>query len=60
MDEKGNPRDDIKLPDFPDNFAREIRAKFETPDTQWVVKVVSAMGHDQVTEIRSEKEAEKK
>lgn len=48
MDEKGAPRDDIRLPDFPENFAREIRAKYEMPDSSWMVKVVSAMGHDQV------------
>lgn len=54
MDEKGNTSEDIKLPEFPENFAREIRTKFETPESSWVVKVTSAMGHSQVVEIRTE------
>eukprot|EP01031_Cornospumella_fuschlensis_P033126 gene33126-40070_t len=55
MDGSGNHRDDTKLPDFPDNFAREIRAKFETPGTAWCVTVASAMGQNQVVLIFPER-----
>eukprot|EP01031_Cornospumella_fuschlensis_P033127 gene33127-40072_t len=59
IDENQNLRDDIKLPEHPNGFAREIRAKFATPGTLWAVKVLSAMGHDQVTEISPESEGKK-
>lgn len=58
MDADGNVRDDVKLPEWPDNFAREIKAAFETEKPQSVT-VVSAMGHDQITTIKEEADATK-
>ncbi len=59
MDEEGNCRDDIKLPDYPDNFAREIRQQFETGKNYSVV-VMSAMGHDQIVGIKEDQETKDK
>ena len=55
MDEEGTTRDDVKLPEWPDNFAREIKQMFETGKSCQVV-VVSAMGHDQIISIREDAE----
>ena len=30
MDDEGNCREDVKLPDYPDNYAREIKTAFES------------------------------
>jgi translation initiation factor 5A len=49
MDEDGGIREDIKLPEFPDNFGREIKTEFETGKDLTVI-VLSAMGHDQIVE----------
>jgi translation elongation factor IF5A len=55
MDEDGNVREDVKLPPFPDNFAREIRQKFaDAGDKTYAVQVLSAMGHDQIIAIKEE------
>ena len=51
MDEAGTCRDDVKLPDYPDNFAREIQAAFDSGKPQDVT-VLSAMGHDQIVSIK--------
>jgi translation initiation factor 5A len=57
MDEAGDMREDIKLPEFPENFGRQIRQKFENAgDKGYVVTVLSAMGHDQITDIKEEVE----
>eukprot|EP00598_Pedospumella_elongata_P004653 CAMPEP_0184972524 /NCGR_PEP_ID=MMETSP1098-20130426/4493_1 /TAXON_ID=89044 /ORGANISM="Spumella elongata, Strain CCAP 955/1" /LENGTH=163 /DNA_ID=CAMNT_0027494823 /DNA_START=45 /DNA_END=536 /DNA_ORIENTATION=+ len=56
MDEEGNCREDVKLPDFPDNFGREIRLAFET-GKPFAVSVLNAMGHDQIIAIKEESEA---
>ena len=58
MDDEGNCREDVKLPDFPDNFAREIKAAFES-GKPYAVSVLSAMGHDQIIAIKEEAEAVK-
>uniref|UniRef100_A0A7S0QA61 Eukaryotic translation initiation factor 5A n=1 Tax=Coccolithus braarudii TaxID=221442 RepID=A0A7S0QA61_9EUKA len=55
MDEEGNIREDVKLPEWPDNFAREIKALFESGKPQQVT-VHNAMGKDQVTAIKEEQE----
>eukprot|EP00349_Pseudokeronopsis_sp_Brazil_P003648 CAMPEP_0202956788 /NCGR_PEP_ID=MMETSP1396-20130829/1281_1 /ASSEMBLY_ACC=CAM_ASM_000872 /TAXON_ID= /ORGANISM="Pseudokeronopsis sp., Strain Brazil" /LENGTH=161 /DNA_ID=CAMNT_0049673967 /DNA_START=39 /DNA_END=524 /DNA_ORIENTATION=- len=57
MDEQGNMREDVRLPDFPENFAREIQGAFDGGKELKVI-VVSAMGHDQIVEMKEE--AEKK
>lgn len=61
MDDDGEIREDIKLPDFPDNFAREIKAEFES-GKELMVYVLSAMGHDQIIEKKeaAEKDTKKK
>ncbi len=56
MDEEGTCREDVKLPDFPDNFAREIQQAFEG-GKQLSVVVLSAMGHDQIVSMKEETEA---
>lgn len=56
MDEEGNCREDVKLPDYPENFAREIKQLFETGKPH-AVSVLSAMGHDQVIAIKEEAES---
>lgn len=56
MDEEGNVREDVRLPDYPENFAREIQAAFETGKSHSVT-LVSAMGHDQIIAIKEEQEA---
>lgn len=48
----------MKLPDFPDNFAREIRAAFDSGKT-YAVSVLSAMGHDQIISLKEEAETTK-
>ncbi len=55
MDDEGNCREDVKLPDFPDNFAREIKGMFEAGKS-CTVTVVSAMGHDQIITIKEDAE----
>jgi translation initiation factor 5A len=55
MDEDGEIREDVKLPPFPDNFAREIKQKFtDAGDKTYAVQVLSAMGHDQIIAIKEE------
>jgi translation initiation factor 5A len=56
MAEDGNIREDVKLPPYPDNFAREIKSFFETEGKSYCVSVVSAMGHDQIVGIKEELE----
>ena len=54
----GENREDVKLPDFPDNYGREIKQAFEAGRTL-VVSVVSAMGHDQIVAHKDEIEGAK-
>ena len=55
MDDEGNCREDVKLPDYPDNFAREIETGFGEGKNLGVV-VLSAMGHDQIVSMKEEAE----
>ena len=55
MTEEGETREDVKLPDYPDNFAREIKADFEA-GKNLMVTVLSAMGHDQIVDKKEEQE----
>lgn len=58
MDEDANVREDVRLPDWPDNFAREIQTLFATGKSYSVV-LMSAMGHDQIMSIKEDLEKEK-
>jgi translation initiation factor 5A len=49
-------REDIKLPDQPEGFAREIRQKFEDGSKSYTVVVLSAMGHEQIMSIKEDQE----
>jgi len=40
-------REDVKLPEWPDNYARELKTMF-TDGKNLIVIVLSAMGHDQI------------
>jgi len=53
MDEEGNCREDVSLPEWPDNFAREIKAAFESGKSYSVV-VMSAMGKDQIVSMKED------
>ena len=55
MNEEGECREDIKLPDQPEGFAREIRQKFEDGKSYSVI-VLAAMGHEQIMSIKEEQE----
>eukprot|EP00601_Ochromonadales_sp_CCMP2298_P023983 CAMPEP_0173278640 /NCGR_PEP_ID=MMETSP1143-20121109/4728_1 /TAXON_ID=483371 /ORGANISM="non described non described, Strain CCMP2298" /LENGTH=165 /DNA_ID=CAMNT_0014215825 /DNA_START=70 /DNA_END=567 /DNA_ORIENTATION=+ len=56
MSEDGSLREDVALPGYPDNFAREIKAAFETEGKSYCVCVVSAMGHNQIVSMKEELE----
>jgi translation initiation factor 5A len=53
MDEKGDVREDVKLPDFPDGFDREIKGKFEDGKSL-IVGVLTAMNHDQIVAVKED------
>ena len=53
MDDDGNCREDVKLPDFPDNFGREIQTAFDA-GKPLTLSVLSAMGHDQVIAMKED------
>jgi len=55
MDEDGSVREDVRLPDYPDNFAREIKAQFDDGKSL-AVTLLSAMGHDQIVECKPDEE----
>lgn len=46
MDENGETREDLELPDFPDNYANEIKKDFE--EKQLLVTVLKACGKEQI------------
>jgi translation initiation factor 5A len=51
MDEEGEMKEDLKLPDAPDNYGRELQKAFEAANEAGKalsVNVCSAMGHEQV------------
>mmetsp|Transcript_1745 Transcript_1745/g.1753 ORF Transcript_1745/g.1753 Transcript_1745/m.1753 type:complete len:164 (-) Transcript_1745:80-571(-) len=52
-EETSETREDIKLPDVPDNFGREIREDYEA-GKNLVVTVLSAMGHEQIVAKKEE------
>jgi translation initiation factor 5A len=56
MDEEGNCREDIKLPDIPEGFARTIRQNFESGKSYSVV-LLSSMKHEQIMSIKEDVEA---
>lgn len=58
MDDTGATRDDVKLPEYPDGFAREIKGLFESGKA-YTVTVLSAMAHDQIIAIKEEAEEKK-
>jgi translation initiation factor 5A len=51
--EDGSTREDIKLPDVPEGFAREIRELFASGKSLQV-SVMSAMGHEQIIAVKEE------
>ena len=53
MDDEGNCREDVKVPEYPDNFGRDIKAGFESGKALQV-SVLSAMGHDQIVAMKEE------
>ena len=59
MDEDANVREDVKLPEWPDNFAREIQTAFATGKSYSIV-LMSAMGHDQIVALKEDLEKEAK
>lgn len=53
LDEDGNVREDIKLPDIPETFGREIKAAFDS-GKPIMVTVLKAMGHEQIISMKEE------
>jgi translation initiation factor 5A len=53
MDAEGNVREDVKLPDWPEGFGREIKNAFEEGKSL-VVVLLSAMGHDQIMSMKED------
>ncbi len=53
MDEEGSTREDLKLPEYPDNYARELREKFGE-GKQLILTVLKAVGHEQVMAHKEE------
>eukprot|EP01041_Mallomonas_annulata_P002818 gene2818-5540_t len=56
MDENGNTREDLKLPDYPDNFNREIRKAFEDGKSL-MISVLGACGIEQIVAMKDEADA---
>jgi translation elongation factor IF5A len=55
MADNGDIREDVKLPPFPDGFARSIQGQFDDGKSL-IVSVLSAMGHDQIIACKEEVE----
>lgn len=53
MAEDGEIREDVRLPDVPDGFAREIRELFEGGKS-YTVSVMAAIGHEQIIHIKED------
>jgi translation initiation factor 5A len=51
MDDEGATREDIKLP--AGDMAFDIKEKWQDQDKEWLVTVLSAMGHEQVVQIKA-------
>ena len=46
MDENGETREDLTLPDYPDNYANELKKEFQ--EKQLLVTVLKACGKEQI------------
>jgi translation initiation factor 5A len=53
LNEAGETREDIKLPDVPETFGREIKAAFDSGKSL-MVTVLKAMGHEQIIAMKEE------
>ena len=58
MTAEGDMREDIKLPEYPDGYARELKGLFEEGKSLIVI-VLSAMGHDQIMAHKEDTDAAK-
>jgi translation initiation factor 5A len=47
LDDDGDTREDIKLPDYPEDYCRTIQKEFDD-GKQLIVTVVKACGHEQI------------
>lgn len=54
MDTNGETREDLMLPDYPDNYASELREEFEKK--QLIVTVLKACGKEQVMSHKEDQE----
>ena len=54
MDSNGDTREDLMLPDYPENYASELREEFEKK--QLVVTVLKACGKEQVMSHKEDQE----
>ena len=54
MDTNGETREDLMLPDYPDNYASELREDFEKK--QLIVTVLKACGKEQVMSHKEDQE----
>ena len=46
LDENGETRDDLKLPEYPDNYAEELKVEFDKKEL--LVTVLKACGQEQI------------
>ena len=53
MDEKGNTREDLKLPDYPENYDFELKEAFDSGETI-LVTVLKACGQEQIISHKKE------
>ena len=54
MDSNGDTREDLMLPDYPENYASELREEFEKK--QLIVTVLKACGKEQVMSHKEDQE----
>jgi translation initiation factor 5A len=55
MAEDGEVREDVKLPEVPEGFARQIREAFDSGKS-YSVSVMASMGHEQIIAMKEELE----
>ena len=53
MDDDGNTREDLKLPDYPENYDHELKETFESGETI-LVTVLKACGKEQIISHKKE------
>ncbi len=53
MDDNGNTREDLKLPDYPENYDNELKGTLESGDTI-LVTVLKACGKEQIISHKKE------